>query len=343
MPAFLPLLLLGVSLSVHHVSTAPTTAPTINPVFPINFPDPAILLYSGTTYAYSTNSDNLHVPIAIAPSGGQATTAMTKSKRALPRDALPTLPRWVAQDAHVWAPDVTRLDDGSFILYFSASSGRDPSKHCVGAAKGTSPEGPFEPLDGDEPFICDLARGGAIDPAGFADNDGKVYVAYKVDGNSLGGPGPCGNGDGQFATPIELQEVDAKDGYTKIGQPTILLDRTAADGPYIEGPSIARSVDATYALFFSSQCYNGPDYNVKYATATSVKGPYQRNDTALLKPGDMGLFSPGGASVNRDANRIVFHANEKYNDPAVRLMYISEISIRAGQVTLVNNQAIAVT
>lgn len=91
----------------------------------------------------------------------------------------------------MWAPDVQQLDDGTFILYYSASTKEDPSKHCVGAATASTARGPYTPV-GSEPLFCPLSEGGAIDAAGYNDN-GQRYVVYKVDGNSLGHGGACGN------------------------------------------------------------------------------------------------------------------------------------------------------
>ncbi|CRK23815.1 hypothetical protein BN1708_018068, partial [Verticillium longisporum] len=48
-----------------------------------------------------------------------------------------------------------------------------------------------------------------------------------------------------------LQEV-GPDGFTKIGNPVQILDRTEADGPLVEAPDIVRLEDGTYVLFFSS-------------------------------------------------------------------------------------------
>lgn len=76
------------------------------------------------------------------------------------------------------------------MLYYSASVASDPSKHCVGAATSNYILGPYVPMP--ETLFCDLSRGGAIDAAGYEEN-GQRYVVYKVDGNSIGNGGDCGN------------------------------------------------------------------------------------------------------------------------------------------------------
>lgn len=180
-------------------------------------------------------------------------------------------------------------------------------------------------------------NGGAIDPAGFIDpSSGAVYLTYKIDGNSLGGGGPCGNADGSHSTPLILQQVSPKDGTTPIGRAVKILDRDAGDGPLVEAPSLARSNDGTYILFFSSNCYNTEWYDVSYATAKNIRGPYTKSKKPLLRSGDRGgmMKSPGGIDVAMDATKVVFHGNRKAGDARVREMYVGELTVRGTTVTI---------
>lgn len=192
-------------------------------------------------------------------------------------------------------------------MYFSASTSQDTSKHCVGAATSSSITGPYTP--GDSPLACPLDQGGAIDADGYNDN-GTLYVTYKVDGNSL-------NSGGNFhPTPIMLQKLNG-DGVTPNGDPVKLLDRDKADGPLIEAPSLVKS-GGTYILSFSSNMFNTLQYDVSYATALSIAGPYTKASQPLLvsgDPSDVGaLGGPGGADFNGDGTKIVFHAFENGHD-----------------------------
>lgn len=86
------------------------------------------------------------------------------------------------------------------------------------------------------------------------------------------------------------------------------------DGPLIETPSLAL-VDGIYYLSFSSNWYNSEYYDVSYATATSVLGPYtkvQHPDAPLIVTDDSkGLWGPDGADmvVSKDGNGflMVYH------------------------------------
>ncbi|KAL8993274.1 MAG: hypothetical protein Q9188_007373, partial [Gyalolechia gomerana] len=290
------------------------------PVIASNFPDPSFVKLGDTFYAFSTTSNEKNVPIATSTDFNN--WAITD------RDALPkeNLPAWTT--GNIWAPDVMQLSNGKFVLYYSGVSKKDTSKHCVGAAMSSDVKGPYIPPNDDE-FACPLDKGGAIDASGFIDPSGAVYVTYKIDGNSLGGGGPCGNADGSHHTPIMLQQVSPSDGITPINDPIPILDRDDGDGPLIEAPSLARSADGTYILFFSSNCFNTDLYDISYATASNIEGPYTKSKKPLLRSGDGGgvLKSPGGADVAMDATRVVFHGDREKGDASVREMYVGQLTV----------------
>lgn len=190
----------------------------------------------------------------------------------------------------------------------------------MGAATSKNVLGPYVPLE--TPFACpDVdTLGGGIDPDGFHDlSTNKRYVVYKVDGNSIGHGGVCGNTvEPIVPTPLMLQEV-AADGVTLIGSAAQILDRDDMDGPLIEAPSLHRSDEGIYFLFFSSNCYTTPQYDVSYATATNVWGPYTKSSRPLLVTSDADLTGPGGLDIIKNGNLVVFHGHMTINnDPAVK-------------------------
>jgi len=216
-------------------------------------------------------------------------------------------------------------DDGKFVLYYSGELKKWQNHHCVGVAvsNDTNPLGPYHPQE--KPLACPLQYGGAIDPSPFRDTDGKLYVAYKADGNSVGHGGDCNNGKKPLVpVPIMLQELES-DGITPVGDPVEILNIDKSDGPLVEAPNIYRSEEGIYFLFFSSHCFTSPLYDIKYATSKSLKGPYVRARRALLKTPDYGLVSPGGATVSRDGTKMVFHAN----CGSKRCMYVAGINIHS--------------
>jgi beta-xylosidase len=284
----------------------------VGPVVASDFPDPAVLSHAGTSYAYSTSSGGIHIPMATSTDNN--TWSLLSG-----HDALPVLAPWMTSKA-IWAPDVV-LIDSTFVMYFaSATVATNGKYHCIGVATSSDPLGPFTPSP--EPLICPdgPSTGGAIDPDGFYDDaSGKRYVAYKIDGNALGNGGACNNGVAPLkSTPIMLQEVSA-DGLSLVGAPSQILDRDDSDGPLVEAPSLHRSEEGVYFLFFASNCYSSPYYATSYATSGDVRGPYVKAGRPLLVTGDgPDVVGPGGLDVVNGGGLIGFHGIQGARAPAVK-------------------------
>lgn len=221
-------------------------------------------------------------------------------------------------------------------MYYSGEAKSDLRHHCIGTAIADQPTGPFVPSN--TPLACPLDKGGAIDPAGFLDKDGTRYVVYKVDGNSIGhggtSPVECNNSiEPLVPTPLVLQKLQ-DDGVTPIGDPVQILDRNTADGdgPLVEAPSLVFH-QGTYFLFYSTHCFTDTAYDVRYATSSSITGPYTKNNLEFVKTGDSGLNSPGGATVCGCGDRIILHG--WCNDHSERCMYHAGLTLSGNTATLV--------
>ncbi|KIV85148.1 hypothetical protein PV11_00880 [Exophiala sideris] len=299
----------------HTTSNSSLFASVQGPLISTQFADPAIIAHNGISYAFATNNKGVgadRINVQVATSTDNKTWTLMDH-----HDALPHVGAWET-GAGVWAPDVVQVDDGSFVLYYADVPTWAPQHHCVGAATSKNITGPYVPLS--QPFACPniTTKGGAIDPDGFHDiATNKRYVVYKVDGNSLGHGGACMNSVAPIVpTPLMLQQV-AADGVTPIGKPTQILDRDDIDGPLIEAPSLHRSPQGIYFLFYSSNCFTTPKYDISYATATNVLGPYTRSNRPLLITSDAGLVGPGGMDMIKGGGMIVFHGHMTIqNDPA---------------------------
>ncbi|KAI1799954.1 glycoside hydrolase family 43 protein [Daldinia bambusicola] len=274
-----------------------------DPVFDSDFADPSIIQdEDGMWYGFGTAGNDKQVQVSTGESM-YGTWNLLKDIDALPRSASWTTGR------HTWAPDVRRARNGKYVMYYSGEVAEDSAHHCIGAAVADVITGPYVPED--EPFACNLTAGGSIDASGFQDADGKQYVLYKVDGNSVGHGGSCSNTNSPIVpTPIMLQEVE-EDGVTKVGEPIEIFNRSDEDGPLVEAPSMLRTDNGLYILFFSSGCYLEPSYNVNYATSTSLTGPFQRAQRPVIKSGEYTLHAPGGATAVHVGDKvgIAFHAD----------------------------------
>ncbi|KAL1584703.1 hypothetical protein WHR41_06910 [Cladosporium halotolerans] len=298
----------------------------IGPVVDTDFPDPSIIRVGSTWYAFGTQSiyDHTNIKVQFATSSDFNTWSLHEG-----HDALRTLPPWVdASNPKVWAPDVFQLDDGSFMLYFSATTNTAGNGrfHCIGAARSDRIEGPYDSVS-DSPMACPTNLGGAIDASAFRDADGQRYLLYKIDGNAIGHGGLCNNEEApQIPTPIILQPV-GEDGYTFTGEATEILNRDERDGPLVEGPSLVRLPGPVYVLHFSSQCYTSEHYSGSYATSDSILGKYEKARFPLLVSGTpRGVWGPGHADVDWDAQHMAFHAYAAKEDVGGRRkMYVANI------------------
>ena len=66
--------------------------------------------------------------------------------------------------------------------------------------------------------------------------------------------------------------------------------------------------DGTYVLYYSSNCFVTPLYDVSYATSRNIRGPY-RKFGGLIRTGTYGLTAPGGLDLAINGDHAVFHAN----------------------------------
>ena len=330
-----------------------------------NFPDPALWYSNGTWYAFATNNaagvldqGGGYNATTNTPDFGLSNVQMATSVdfktwnvASLAADPLPNIGEWAAQptgglnksDPHTlsttWAPSTIQRSDGRFILYYSSmvSSSKDtsipghPPPHCIGAAVSLTglPTGPYNPLN--QTLACPLEQGGAIDAEAIIDVDGSIYVVWKVDGNSIGNGGECGNTVSPIRpSPIMLQKMQS-DAVTPAADAIQILDRTEEDGPLVEAPMLIRSDQGVYFLFYSSGCTRTPDYDVRYATSSTITGPYIRASTPLLRTGDFGLEAPGSVGIVKGPDgqwKMAFHA--RVSDATigrVRAMYTSGLKL----------------
>ncbi|RSL79138.1 hypothetical protein BHE90_006599 [Fusarium euwallaceae] len=296
--------LLGLALSL--VSAAPNTRSVkltvehegpLDPFFVVDFPDPAVLqAEDGTWVSVATQGEDKKMPYATADD--------ILGEWKVAGDLWPG--KGWTNGENIWAPDLRRLDDGSYIIYFAGEHNSLPrGTHCIGILRSDSITGPYK--HDDEPWFCPPEGWNkVIDAAGFKDKDGKRYVVYKQEGDTSGPTG--GN-------PLFLQEVE-QDGRTMIGDAVLLIDRIESeDGMSTEAPNIVLLKNGMYVLFYSTGHFENIDtYNVKYAYATKVTGPYTRAEGSLINASMFGLKGPGGATSNEAGDTLLFHGwcVEKY-------------------------------
>lgn len=264
-----------------------------------DFADPSVLVDGGTAYAFATNTPGFTIRAATS-------TNMTSWKLS-DTDPLPVLPAW-AQSGKTWAPGVARVSDGHYVMYITAtdaSSGRQ----CIGTAVSSTPGGPYAPPSGPAgaaPLVCPVDAGGAIDASTFRDDDGRLSLVWKTDGNCCG-----------LDTWIELAPLSA-DGLSLAGPISRLMKQTESwQGALVEAPVIVKR-GGQYVLFYSANDYGTDQYAMGTALSPTLTGSYAASSSPFLSSASSKgrYIGPGGQDVVTFDGRdwLVFHSwDEAYS------------------------------
>ena len=163
----------------------PAGAASTAPVHAGDFPDPFVMRVGATFYAYATQTGADSVQRMQSPD-----TARWQGRG----NALPVLPPW-AEWGHTWAPSVLRRGL-TYVLYYTARD-RASGRQCISRAVSLLPQGPY--VDASlSPWLCQLDRGGSIDPYAYVD-DGVPYLSGRATTTPSTGP-PASGASGSAPT-----------------------------------------------------------------------------------------------------------------------------------------------
>jgi beta-xylosidase len=276
-----------------------------DPVYEGQFADPSVLVVGGTYYAYSTNAGDENIPVI------ESTDLVHWSDVG---DAMPLLPSWV-EDGFTWSPSVAVDPAGGYELFYTAY---DPAKHheCIGRATGPSPLGPFVDA-GTQPFLCDTALGGAIDPSIYQ-TQGADYLVWKSDGET-----------GQLKQ-ILAQRLGPGDRSLAGSSASLALPDQSWEDGNIEGPALA-SINGAVYLFFTGNNWTSPNYAIDYFRCSSPLGPCSAAGLAPLLGSTASAIAPGGPDLFTVSGHVLLAysavpggSSEAGGDQ--RRLYLTEIS-----------------
>ena len=260
--------------------------PSRVPNYPGRMADPAILVEGTTYYAYGTRAAQLDIP---------ALASVDLVHWSQPVNALPTPPAW-AERGRTWAPSVVRRGE-SYVMWYTTRD-RAAARQCISFATASQPLGPFvDTTTG--PTICQLDRGGSIDPDVFIDGGGAAYLVWKSEDNTAG----------QYTS---LWGATLDESGTRLGPYTLLLSRSAEwQGLIIEGPALTRGPDG-YLLFYGANNWASTAASIGYARCAMPLGPCaEASPHEPWLAGDATVLGPAGPQFFRDASgvtRMAYHA-----------------------------------
>jgi beta-xylosidase len=175
--------------------------------------------------------------------------------------------------ANYWAPDVHRLADGRYGLYYCTCAGNSP-RSALGLAVSDSITGPYSDagilvksgmwgeLSPDGTIYDATRHPNAIDPCVFDDASGRLWMVY-----------------GSYSGGIFILQLDPATGRPRAGQG---YGRRLIGGNHVrvEGPYILYNPETAYYYLFLSFGGLSSDggYQIRVGRATAPDGPYY--DTA---------------------------------------------------------------
>lgn len=270
-------------------------------VLPGDFPDPSVVRSGDTYWATATTSN-------WAPA-----FPLLESKDLihwqLRGHVFTQLPSWA--DYYFWAPEISQ-DNGKFYIYYSAHK-RDGNL-CVAVASADRPEGPYTDHG---PLMCQEA--GSIDAWPMRDKNGKLYLVWKEDGNSV-----------KLPTSIWAMEMD--DGRTKlIGEKKELFRNDASwESNLVEGVSMIRHSEYYYAFYAGAGCCGRAcSYGIGVARAKDLLGPWEKFSGNPITATSERWKCPGhGTPISKDGKfYFLYHAYDKESNVyAGRQGVLSEFS-----------------
>jgi xylan 1,4-beta-xylosidase len=207
------------------------------------------------------------------------------------------MPDWA--DYYFWAPELS-YDKGKIYVYYAAH--KKNGNLCIGIAKADRPEGPYTDLG---PLECQ--EDGSIDAFPMRDEQGKLFLIWKEDANSVHKP-----------TPIWAQELN-ESRTALIGPKTELFRNTAPwEGNLVEGVSILKHGLYYYAFYAASGCCGiSCTYAVGVARAKNLLGPWEKYSGNPVMTNNSTWVCPGHGTPIEKNGRFFFlhHAYNKSTIP----------------------------
>ena len=204
-----------------------------------------------------------------------------------------TLPAWA--DYYFWAPEIS-YENGKVYIYYAAH--KKGGNLCLAVASADKPEGPYTDHG---PLMCEVA--GSIDAFPMRDENGKLYLIWKEDGNSVKKP-----------TPIWAMEMN-EERTQLVGEKKMLFKNELPwEKKLVEGVSMIRHGDYYYAFYAAAGCCgSGCDYVTGVARSKNLLGPWEKYEkNPLLKNNDSWICPGHGTPIEKEGKfYFLYHGYNK--------------------------------
>jgi len=254
-----------------------------NPIFEGWYADPEGAVFGNEYWVYPTYSDAFKNQLHFDAFSSKDLVNWEKHSRILDT----TIITWARQA--MWAPSIIQKGD-KYFLFFSANDVQRPERPSwdpdndinhfggIGIAVADAPSGPYKDYLG-KPLISDFYNDAQpIDQFVFKDTDGTYYIFY-------GGWGHCNLGvlNDDFTGFIPWEDGS--------------LFREITPEGYVEGSCMFKR-NNKYYFMWSEGNWTNDSYQVAYATADKVTGPYKRMGTILQSDNDIATGAGHNSVIN---------------------------------------------
>jgi xylan 1,4-beta-xylosidase len=251
-------------------------------VLPGDFPDPSVVKVADRYWATATTS-NWAPAFPLLESSDLIHWEMRGH-------VFQELPLWA--DYYFWAPEIS-YDSGKFFVYYSAH--KRGGNLCIAVASAGNPEGPYRDHG---PLMCQEA--GSIDAWPMRDENGKLYLIWKEDGNSK-----------KLPTPIWAMEMNESRTQLLGEKKELFRNDTAWESNLVEGVSMIRHGEFFYAFYAGAGCCGRAcSYGVGVARARNLLGPWEKYPRNPVAAANEDWKCPGhGTPVVKDGKYyFLYHA-----------------------------------
>ena len=254
-------------------------------VLPGDYPDPSVVKIGNEYWATATTSN--WAPVFPLMKSGDLITWTQHGH------VFNQLPEWA--DYYFWAPEIS-YENGKVYVYYAAH--KKNGNLCLGIASADRPEGPYKDHG---PIMCQEA--GSIDAFPTRDENGKLYLIWKEDGNSVKKP-----------TPIWAMEMN-EERTALVGEKVELFRNDKEwEGNLVEGVSVVRKGEYFYAFYAARGCCGAScNYATGVARAKKLLGPWEKfNKNPLMIDNDNWLCPGHGTPVEYlGKNFFLYHGYSK--------------------------------
>jgi beta-xylosidase len=242
------------------LQAAASAAPDGNPVLPGHYADPEVTVFEERYWIYPTYSAPYDEQNFLDAFSSPDLVNWTRHPRIIDTAEV----KWARRA--MWAPCAVE-NNGRYYLFFAANDVHEGEIGGIGVAVADSPAGPFRDLLG-KPLINEIWNGAQpIDQFVFQDEKGQWWILY-------GGWKHCNLAklSDDFTSLMPLADGS--------------LVREITPEGYVEGPVMFRR-DGKWYFMWSEGGWTNATYQVAYAMADTLDGPWRRIGTVIEKNPDI--------------------------------------------------------